>query len=312
MTSVTESDFVSLRRALTAQSGVRSFVVAHDDRFVFEHYRQDVAPDSPQDVNSVTKTVVGLVIGAALHEGVLPPLDTPVSRILPPMRERAFDRRVHRITLRHLLTMTSGFEWDQSVVDECVLGPCERFGSEESRLRFILSRPIAPPGMRFEYDSHAVQLLSLVIESVTGRTLECYARDRLFAPLGIAPGEWISDEEGHTFGGRGLMLRTSDMIRLGLLMMHRGAWRGVRLIEETYIDEATSVQSDGGPPMDDAQYGYLCWIDPLYFFAAGHGEQFIFVAPRERIVAAVTCDNDDAPKGVRELFARHVLGAATT
>ncbi|WP_250516405.1 serine hydrolase [Caballeronia sp. INDeC2] len=288
---------------------MRSFIVAHDDRIVFEHYRQDVAPDSLQDINSVTKTVVGLAIGAALHEGVLPPLDTPVSRILPSMREPEFDSRVQRITLRHLLTMTSGFEWDQSVIDECVLGPCDRFRHDESRLHFILSRPITQPGERFEYDSHAVQLLSLVIESVTGRTLERYARDTLFAPLGIATSEWISDEEGHTFGGRGLMLRTSDMISLGLLMMHRGVWRGTQLIGETFIDEAMSVQSAGGPPMDDAQYGYLCWIDPRYVFASGHGEQFIFVAPRERIVAATTCDSHDAPTGVRDLFVRHVLDA---
>lgn len=309
MNFANESDFAALRRALTGQRGVRSFVVAHDDRIVFEHYRHDVAPDSLQDINSVTKTVVGLAAGAALREGVLPDLDTPVSRVLPQMREHGFDRRVQRITLRHLLTMTSGFEWDPSVVDECVLGPCERFDRDESRLRFILSRPIAPPGMRFQYDSHAMQLLSLVIESATGRTLECYARDALFTPLDITASEWIVDEDGHTFGGRGLMLRTRDMIKLGQLMMHRGAWRGAQLIDAAFIDEATSVHSDGGPPMADAQYGYLCWIDPRYVFAAGYGEQFIFVARREGIVAAATCENDDTPKGVRDLFAQHVLDA---
>ncbi|SAK50189.1 beta-lactamase [Caballeronia temeraria] len=297
----------ALHRALVERSGVRSFVVAHEGRIVFEHYRHDIAPDSLQDINSVTKTVVGLAIGAALHEGVMLPLDTPVSRILPQLCERGFDRRVRRITLRHLLTMTAGFEWDQSVVDECVLGPCDRFRSEESRLRFVLSRPLAPPGMRFEYDSHALQLLSLVVEAMTGHTLDCYARDALFAPLGIAASEWISDEEGHTFGGRGLMLRTRDMISLGVLMMNRGAWNGAQLIDERFIDDAMSVHSDGGPPMDDAQYGYLCWIDPRYVFAAGYGEQFIFVAPRERVVAAATCDQDDTPKGLRELFVEHVL-----
>jgi CubicO group peptidase (beta-lactamase class C family) len=296
-----------LRQALTEQAGVRSFLVAHDDRVVFEHYRSDLGPETLHDINSVTKTVVGLAVGAALHEGLLPPLDTPVGQILPQMRERDLDRRVKRITLRHLLTMTSGFEWDQSVVDECVLGPCEQFSREESRLRFILRRPIAQPGMRFEYDSHAVQLLSQVIESVSGRTLECYTRDALFAPLGIAAGEWISDEDGHTFGGRGLMLRTRDMIDLGLLMMHRGVWRGARIIDEAFIDEAISVQSDGGPPMDDAQYGYLCWIDPRYVFAAGHGGQFIFIARRERIVAAVASEIHPPTEHVRRLFEQFVL-----
>ncbi|WP_160147406.1 serine hydrolase domain-containing protein [Caballeronia pedi] len=148
MMFVNDSDFTSLQETLAAQPGVRSFVIAHDDRIVFEHYRQDVDAQSLQDINSVTKTVVGLAVGAALRDGSLPPLDTPVCHLLPEMREYGFDRRVQRITLRHLLTMTSGFEWDQSVIDDCVLGPCERFAREGSRLRFVLSRPIAQPGIR--------------------------------------------------------------------------------------------------------------------------------------------------------------------
>ncbi|WP_250436901.1 serine hydrolase [Caballeronia sp. ATUFL_F2_KS9A] len=300
----------SLREALTNESGVRSFIVAHDDAIAFEHYREDVTPESLENINSVTKTIVALAVGAALREGALPPLDTPAARLVPPMCDTALDHRVQRITLRHLLTMTSGFEWDQRTIDDCVLGSCERFSDDESRLRFILSRPFASePGTRFQYDSHAVQLLSLALESATGRTLADYARDTLFAPLGIEASEWISDEDGHTFGGRGLLLRARDMISLGVLMMHRGAWRGARIVDEAFIDDAMSVQSDGGPPMD-AQYGYLCWIDSRYVFAAGHGGQFIFIAQRERIVAATTCDSGDAHRNMRDLFERHVLDMA--
>jgi CubicO group peptidase (beta-lactamase class C family) len=310
MTLSSEPTLAALRDALSNESGVRTFVVALDDVIVFEHYRHDVGPESLENINSVTKTVVGLAVCAALREGVLPPLDTPASRLVPPMRDAALDPRVQRITLRHLLTMTAGFEWDLSIVDDCVLGPCERFAGGEDRLRFILSRPFAhEPGTRFQYDSHALQLLSIALETATGRTLDDYARDTLFAPLGIGASEWIADEEGRTFAGRGLLLRPRDMIRVGLLIAQRGMWRGARLIDDGFIDEATSVQSEGGPPMSDAQYGYLCWIDPRYVFAAGYGEQFIFIAPRERIIAAATCENDDAPKNVRALFAQHVLDA---
>lgn len=191
---------------------------------------------------------------------------------------------MRQITLRHLLTMTSGFEWDPSVIDDFVLGPCERFADAgENRLHFVLSRPFENnPGARFRYDSHAVQLLSIALESATGRTLGDYARENLFEPLGIAPSEWIADEAGHTFAGRGLMLRPRDMISRGLLIVHRGTWRGARLIDEWFVDEATCAQSEGGPPMDGAQYGYLCWIAPGYVFVAGHGGQFIFGRIRAR------------------------------
>jgi len=144
MTFANESAFVSLHRALASYSGMRSFVLAQDSRIAFEHYRHDVAADSLHDINSVTKTVVGLAVGAALREGALPGLDTRLNRLLPQMREYGgLDRRVQRITLRHLLTMTSGFKWDPSVANHCGLGPCERFLREQSRLRFILSRPFA-------------------------------------------------------------------------------------------------------------------------------------------------------------------------
>jgi CubicO group peptidase (beta-lactamase class C family) len=311
MTISDEPNLSSLRKALTDDTGLRSFVVARDDVIVFEHYRHDVDPESLENINSVTKTVVALAVGVARREGALPPLGTPASRLVPQMCDAALDRRVRRITLEHLLTMTAGFEWDQGNIDDCVLGPCERFADGEDRLRFILSRPFADePGTRFRYDTHAVQLLSIALEAATGRTLAGYAREKLFAPLGIAASEWLADEEGRTFAGRGLLLRPRDMIGLGLLIMHRGAWRGVRLIDERFIEEATCVQSQGGPPMHDAQYGYLCWIDARYVFAAGYGEQFIFVAPRERIVAAATCENDDTPKNLRAIFARHVLDAS--
>lgn len=311
MTLSSEPDLASLRDALSNESDVRSFVVARDGVIIFQHYRHDVGPESLENINSVTKTVVGLAVGAALSEGLLPPLDTPASRLVPQMRDAAFDHRVQRITLRHLLTMTAGFEWDQSVIDDCVLGPCERFASGESRLRFILSRPFAhDPGTRFQYDSHAVQLLSIALESATGRTLDDYARDTLFAPLGIRSSEWIADEEGRTFAGRGLLLRPRDMIKLGLLIAQRGAWHGTRLIDEWFIDEATSVRSEGGPPMTDAQYGYLCWIAPEYVFAAGYGGQFIFAGPARGLVVAATSDENDGATRVRDLFERHVLGAS--
>ncbi|WP_250474695.1 serine hydrolase [Caballeronia sp. GAFFF1] len=308
--SVDEQGPSALRDALQSEdSGVRTFVVVRDGRIEFEHYRSDAAPDTLENVNSVTKSVVGLAVGIALTERLLADLDTPIGDIIEKARDPALDERVRRITLRHLLTMTSGFDCEPGAVDKCLLGACERLAGEDDRLNFVLSRPMADaPGTRFRYDSHAVQLLSLAIEAVTGATVEAYVRDKLFAPLGIQTSEWIADEAGHTFAGRGLMLRARDMTKLGTLMMDRGTWQGTQLVDASFIDDAMSVHSEGGPPMQDAQYGYLWWIAPRYAFAAGFGEQFIFVAREARIVAAATCDNTAANKDVRALFEEHVLG----
>ena len=304
-----DARFSALRDALQSEgSGVRSFVVVRDGRTVFEHYRSDAAPDALENINSVTKSVVGLAVGIALGERRLTSLDTAIGEIIEAARDPSLDARVQRITLRQLMTMTSGFEWNPGAIDKCVLGACERFTGGEDRLRYVLSRPIAhEPGTAFVYDSHAVQLLALAVEAATGETVEQYVRAKLFAPLGIDSYDWIADEAGHTFAGRGLLLRTRDMTRLGMLIMDRGNWHGTQLVDASFIDDATSVHSEGGPPMDDARYGYLWWIAPRYGFAAGFGEQFIFVAREQRIVAAVTSDNDDVNKGVRALFEQHVL-----
>lgn len=288
--------------------GIRAFVVVRDGRIVFEHCRQDVRPSDLQQINSVTKSVVGMLVGIALRVGALRDVRQTIGDFLPEARLRGVDERVHGITIEQLLTMTSGFEWDERAVDDCLLGKCSRFGGE--RLRFILSRPLAyRPGTQFNYDSHAAHLLSIVLARATGRALDRFAREALFDPLGIEHFEWTVDEEGHAFAGRGLSLATRDMAKLGLIMLSGGEWQGERLLDEPYAHEAAMPHSAGGWPVDNARYGYLWWVEPRGYFATGFGEQFVFVVPKEGIVAAVSSDNGKAPKHVRRLFGEFVRGA---
>ncbi|MDR5752247.1 MULTISPECIES: serine hydrolase [unclassified Caballeronia] len=275
---------------------------------MFEHFRHDVQPSDLQEINSVTKSVVGMLAGIALRVGALRDMQQVIGEFLPEARSRGVDERVRNITIEQLLTMTSGFDWDERTVDECLLGACSRLGGE--RLRFILSRPLAyAPGTHFNYDSHATHLLSIVLARATGRALDRFAHEALFDPLDIERCEWIVDEEGYAFAGRGLSLTTRDMAKLGLVMLSGGEWQGKRLLDESYAREAAMPHSAGGWPVDDARYGYLWWVEPRGCFATGFGEQYIFVVPEERIVAAVSSDNNKAPKHARSLFDKYVRDA---
>jgi CubicO group peptidase (beta-lactamase class C family) len=312
---------VHLRRALQAEgNGVRGFVVVRDGRMVFEHYRHDVAPDDLQEINSVTKSVVGTLVGIALREGALQSVQQNIGTFLPEASEAGVDPRVRDITLAHLLSMTSGFESDERAFDDCLLGPCDRFANGSERLRFILQRPLAhPPGSHFDYDSHAVHLLSVILLRATACSPDRYALTRLFEPLGIRRFEWLGDEDGTPLGGRGITLAPRDMARLGWLWACGGEWRGKRLIGEAFVRDSGRAHAEGDWPVSGAEYGYLWWIQPedhearekqgARFFAYGFGEQFIFVEPRLRLVAAVSSDNDSAEKQVRELYREYVLGA---
>lgn len=302
---------VALREVLAAEgNGIRAFVILQEGREIFAHYRDDVRPDDLQAVNSVTKSVVGMLVGIALREGAIRSVRQTLGEFLPESRNASTDERVQQITIEHLLTMTSGFAWDERVADPCLLGTCNEFSETHTRLRFILNRALAyEPGTHFEYDSHAAHLLSVLLTRATGRTIDQYAREKLFAPLAIEHFEWLADEDGHPFAGRGLELSARDLAKLGLVMAARGLWNEQRLLDEAYVDASTQAQGNGGRPTDDARYGYLWWIAQKYFFASGFGEQFLFVEPANAIVAAVCSDNGKAHKNARRLFDEYICGA---
>lgn len=299
---IREASFTSLREKLAQRgSGIRAFVVVRDGRVAFEHFRQDVATSDLQEINSVTKSVVGMLVGIALRSGALRDLQQTIGEFLPEARAQGIDERVQGITIEHLLTMTSGFEWDERTVDDCLLGTCSRLDGE--RLRFILGRRLThQPGTHFNYDSHAAHLLSIVLARATDQPLDVFAQAKLFEPLGIERFEWAVDEEGNAFAGRGLSLTTRDVAKLGQVMLSGGDWQGLRLLDDAYIHEATVPHSAGGLPVLDARYGYLWWVEPRGYFASGFGEQFLFVIPKEGTVAAVSSNNGRMPKHVRALF----------
>ncbi len=289
-------------------SGIRAFVVFREGQEIFGHHRADVDPEDLQSVNSVTKSVVGLLVGVALREGVIRSVQQTLGEFLPEACDASIDERVQRITIEQLLTMTSGFAWDERVADPCLLGKCAQFEKDGTRLRFILDRPLAhEPGSHFQYDSHAAHLLSILLARATSQPIDQYARNKLFAPLDITRFEWLADEQSNPFAGRGLRVSARDMAKLGLLMAARGIWQRERLIDESFVNDSSRAHCKGGLPMADAGYGYLWWIGPKYFFAAGFGEQYLIVEPKNAIVAAVCSDNGKArKKDVRRLFEQYV------
>lgn len=308
-------DTAALAAALKDTPGIRACVVWQAGSVVLEHYRHDIEPDALQPLNSITKSVLGVLIGIALQRGEIQHIDQTLTELLP--EARASERRaLPPIRLGHLLTMTSGYEWDERNVDACLLHACDHFG-EGGRLGYIVGRPRAhPPGAHFEYDSHAAHLLSIVLTRATGQSTDAYARDHLFAPLGIADSDWEKDESGVAMGGRGLMLSTRDLLKVGQLMLQQGEWHGRRLLPASYVQDSTRRRAGGGPPVGDAGYGYLWWIseeapNDATFFASGFGEQLLLVNPRRQLIAGFTSDNTKANKHVRELWRRHVVGSAT-
>jgi CubicO group peptidase (beta-lactamase class C family) len=290
------------RRARDEVPSLESLLVVRHGRIVFERDYHGEAANS-HDVQSVTKSVVSLLVGIALHERAIESLNQTLSDFLPRWTTRSLDPRVRHITLRQLLEIRAGFALD---VDS---EGTPAFESAANWTQAILARSLAnDPGQSFAYDGGASHLLSVVLTQATGMPADEYARKRLFRPLGIRDSRWTWDREtqGNADGASGLSLRARDMARIGQLVLQHGRWNGRQLVPSDYIGEATQTQESarfpaGGPLLG---YGYQFWTLPPHGFAAiGFGGQSIAVFPAPDLVVVTRgAITDIEPNGLFELL----------
>lgn len=288
-----EAAFAEVDRALAnGVDDVQSVVVLQRGRVVYQFYR-DGAAEQPRLVASVTKSAVSTLVGIALGQGRLASLDQPVLALMPEWADHNGDPRAAGITLRHLLTMTAGFEIADS---NAALEP-----------RAAWARPMrAAPGQVFGYDNAAVPLLVAILEKATGTPVVEFARRELAMPLGIE----------HFEQRRGLRLRTLDMAKLGQLYLQKGQWGSRQIVPESYVMAATQPQNAGGPPLS-VPYGFMWWVVPSKlerqtFMASGFGGQFIWVYPPLDLVVAInsTVSQDSGNRGQALRLIRNGIFAA--
>lgn len=310
-------DVEALDRAVRAAEAIeelRSLVVVRGGRLVLERYLGGTGPDTPVDVRSVTKSVVSLLAGIALEEGLLEGLDQPVA---PLLRRAGYAPRAEHeaVTVGHLLEMTGGFAWSEAGYE---VADYNAWVSAPDPVGFLLDRPMAaPPGTAFSYNSAAVHLLGVVLEEVAGRPLPEWADQALFQPLGIRRATWEPLAGGRVNGGSGLDLRPRDVARLGQLMLQRG-WSASRpVVPAPWVEAATTRRfpwAVEAGPMSRTSYGLLWWLDldRDAFFAEGFRGQFLYVASGPELVVVATTartggDGVPEPEALRDEVASLVV-----
>jgi CubicO group peptidase (beta-lactamase class C family) len=225
-------------------TGTTAFLVIKGDTLVSEAYFGGYGHDSTVSSFSVAKPIVSALVGIAIAQGRIGSVDDPVTRYLPELAHR--DRRFGRITLRHLLTMTSGL---------ADLDPSYDLDLRAVALRD--TRIAGPAGRRFRYNNINPVLLGMVLERATGRTVSAYLSEQLWGPLGMeAGGSWSLDsrQSGLELLQAGLNGRPIDFAKFGALYLHGGAWRGRQLVPRGWVAESTRVDSgtDPAPPSSTA------------------------------------------------------------
>lgn len=227
--------------ASAAATDSDALLVIRGDRTVvaraFGHAQQ------PLELMSVTKGFGALAIGFLVDEGKITSLDTPMSMWLPEWKK---DAKKSRVTLRHVLTHTSGLAHKRFA---------KELMNQRDRVAYVRALPLeTEPGQVFSYSNEATQLLSVVITSAAGEPIDSYLRRRLFEPLGIERFDWARDQAGNAAISWGLALSAVDLAKVGVMLRDGGSYRGKRVVAETWTREMLA-------PTDVAKWhGLLTWL----------------------------------------------------
>ncbi|HSW31368.1 MAG TPA: serine hydrolase [Longimicrobiales bacterium] len=317
---------------------LHGLLIVKDGKLVFEEYWPgvDLTPESLELVErdfdretlhyvaSVSKSITSALAGIALDQGLTRSVQDPVFSYFPEHEDLRSDTSA-QVTLEHLLSFSSGWDWNEHVYgfDDPRDSHYQMFNAADP-VRQLLGRPfVSAPGSTFFYNSGDANLLGEIARRASGSaTLVDFARARLFGPLGIERFEWVRFGPGSTltFASGGASLRPRDMAKLGLLYLRSGTWEGRQIVSRAWVDASTRMSV---PLVGDHRtlygYGYNWWLgrSPFrggraeYFRAAGWGGQYIYVYPGLNLVLVFTAGAyyDDLGLSINDIIEEYVFAA---
>jgi CubicO group peptidase (beta-lactamase class C family) len=297
----------TLARVAGGSANIHGIVVERHGRLAAELYRRgkdkpiwtlfaretEFTPETLHDLRSISKSVVGLLVGVASQRGKID-LAAPALAYYPSDADLRSPARA-AITVADLLTMSSGLEWNESTVSYGT------FANDETRLywdwkpyRYVLSRPIvAKPGTRFDYNGGGTAVLADIVARTTGMPLRDFARTALFEPLGIRQWQWVADPWLRPLAFAGLRMRPRDVAKIGQLVLGHGEWQGRPIVPAAWVAESLRPHI---ATRNGLGYGYQWWTGtvvwegkPLAWSAGfGNGGQRLYVVPDLDLAVVIT------------------------
>ncbi len=244
--------------------------------------------DDLHDCRSISKSFTSACIGIALKQGFIKSIDEPIFSYFPEYA-KYFDSAKRKITIRHLLTMTSGLEWDENTPYLDPKNSEIQMDVSDDPVQFILSRKLTSvPGTTWNYSAASATLLGEILRNATGEKVNKYAEKNLFAPLGIKKYTWepMLKDKDMTAAAWGLRLRSRDLAKFGLLYMNNGKWGDTQVLDADWVKQSLSAQVSrpSESPNTPRGYGFQFWTDLLIQpgyktdipWAVGLGGQNIF------------------------------------
>jgi len=265
---------------------MNSFMLVRHGHVVAEGWWAPYDRDTPHMLYSLSKSFTSTAVGFAVAEGKLN-LDDQVIKFFPDEAPADPAANLRAMRVRDLLRMNTGNQ-----IEAPIRVNFPDLQTETWVKTFLTHAVPFKPGTHFLYNSPATYMLSAIVQKVTGMTVLEYLRPRLFEPLGFKDPAWVSSPQGINAGAYGLSVRTEEIARFGELYLRKGRWNGKQLIPESWVDQATSMQTSTGsaPASDwDQGYGYQFWRSRHNSFRGdGAFGQFCMVIPELDAVVAIT------------------------
>jgi CubicO group peptidase (beta-lactamase class C family) len=309
---------------------ITSVLIARQGKIAYERYLDSAGADALRNTRSATKTITGILIGAAIDRHLIPTVDAHVLDYLRdklPLKNP--DPRKSEITIEDFLTMSSLLECDDE--NSFSRGNEERMYLVEDWAQFTLDLPIrgfpdwqtkpedSPYGRSWSYCTAGATTLGVVLERAVKKSVPDFANEVLFTPLGISSLRWQFQPFGTAMTGGGLQLRSRDLAKLGQLYLDGGRWSSQRIISPGWVEKSLNSHANA---REDIDYGYLWWLQTFHskgrslrsFGMFGAGGNKVVVFPDEGLVVVITTTNyrvQNAAALTDKLLVDYILDAVT-
>ena len=302
-------------------TNIHSLLILRNNKLVYENYfpgkdetwglklgyiKHDL--NSLHDVRSISKSIVSACMGIALAQKKIKSIDDSIFNYLPDYQK--FKTEANKtVTIRNLLTMSSGIKWDEDTPHGTTKNDESQMEKSDDPVAYTLSLPMADkPGAVWNYNSGGVQVLAAIIKNVSGLDVDKFATLYLFGPLGIKDHQWTKMHNGIQAAASGLRLRSRDLLKLASLYLHKGKYDNKQVIPPKWIKQSFSSAILRDNNSTTNSYGYLFWIQAdnvagkphAIVSARGNGGERIFVDVKLKLIVVITAGNYNNPGVVND------------
>jgi CubicO group peptidase (beta-lactamase class C family) len=292
-----------------ARQRVRGVLVLHDGKIRLERYVSPHSPTTRWNSFSIAKSITSTLLGAAIKDGAVRSLDDRVTRYIAALRGSAYDD----VTVRQLLTMTSGVKWNEDYTDVnsdvarmYAQAPDPRF---DMTVRYVRMLPReSPPGTKWVYKTSETNLVGVLVAEATRKPLADYLSEKIWRPYGMErDAEWMIDDIGHEQGGCCLAMTLRDHGRFGQFILDGARVDGKSIVPENWLSQATRTQVATGP---GTGYGYQWWTrDDGTFEGRGIYGQTLHIDPTRRLVVVINSAAEEPTDRASGEARREFIGA---